>query len=111
MEWQNLALEAMTYARSEDVESEVPLKPAVERSEYKTPHQPGASDLDLTWDLDQDCDECVYYHERSDLYAEGVDGQIAVLPEVPVTTEDMKIDDIQLCESGNQTPEEMDRLR
>ncbi|OWY93545.1 hypothetical protein PHMEG_00037025, partial [Phytophthora megakarya] len=55
-----------------------------------------ASDLDLTWDSDQDYDECVYYHEGSDLYAEDVDGQMAVQPEVPVTTEDVKIDDIQL---------------
>ncbi|OWY92401.1 reverse transcriptase, partial [Phytophthora megakarya] len=73
--------------------------------------QPGTSDLDLTWDSDQDYDECVYYHEGSDLYAEDVDGQMAVLPEVPVTTEDVKIEDIQLCGSDNQTPEEIDRLR
>ncbi|OWY98375.1 LOW QUALITY PROTEIN: reverse transcriptase [Phytophthora megakarya] len=71
--------------------------------------QPGTSDLDLTWDSDQDYDECVYYHEGSDLYAEDVDGQMAVLPEVPVTTED--IEDIQLCGSDNQTPNKIDRLR
>ncbi|OWZ07355.1 reverse transcriptase [Phytophthora megakarya] len=41
-----------------------------------------------------DYDECVYYHEGSDLYAEDVDGQMAVLPELPVTTEDVKIEDI-----------------
>ncbi|OWY98853.1 reverse transcriptase [Phytophthora megakarya] len=73
--------------------------------------QPGTSGLDLTWDSDQDYDECVYYHEGSDLYAEDVDGQMAVLPEVPVTTEDVKIKDIQLCGSDNQTPEEIERLR
>ncbi|OWY98393.1 reverse transcriptase [Phytophthora megakarya] len=73
--------------------------------------QPDASDLDLTWSSDQDYDECVYYHEGSDLYAEDVDGQMAVLPEVPVTTEDVKIEDIQLCGSDDQTPEEIDRLR
>ncbi|OWY96950.1 reverse transcriptase, partial [Phytophthora megakarya] len=60
---------------------------------------------------DQDYDECVYYHEGSDLYAEDVDGQMAVLPEVPVTTEGVKIDDIQLCGSDSQTPEEIGRLR
>ncbi|OWZ04401.1 reverse transcriptase [Phytophthora megakarya] len=59
--------------------------------------QPSTSNLDLSWDSDQDYDECVYYHEGSDLYAEDVDGQMAVLPEVPVTTEDVKIEDIQLC--------------
>ncbi|OWZ04616.1 reverse transcriptase [Phytophthora megakarya] len=73
--------------------------------------QPNTSDLDLTWDSDQDYDECVYYHEGSDLYAEDVDGQLAVLPEVPATTENVKIEDIQLCGSDNQTPEVIDRLR
>ncbi|OWZ10897.1 reverse transcriptase [Phytophthora megakarya] len=73
--------------------------------------QPDTSDLDLTWNSDRDYDECVYYHEGSDLYAEDVDGQMAVLPEVPVTTEDVKIEDILLCGSDNQTPEEIERLR
>ncbi|OWZ19145.1 hypothetical protein PHMEG_0006666 [Phytophthora megakarya] len=41
--------------------------------------QPDASELDLTWDSDQVYDECM-----------------AVLPEVPVTTEDVKIEDIRL---------------
>ncbi|OWZ10249.1 reverse transcriptase [Phytophthora megakarya] len=40
-----------------------------------------------------------------------VDGQMAVLPEVPVTTEDVKIEDIQLYASDSQTPGEIDRLR
>ncbi|OWZ09137.1 reverse transcriptase [Phytophthora megakarya] len=35
---------------------------------------------------------------------------MAVLPEVPVTTKDVKIEAIQLCGSDNQTPEEIDRL-
>ncbi|OWY94411.1 reverse transcriptase [Phytophthora megakarya] len=72
--------------------------------------QPDPADLDLTWDSDQDYDECVYYHGGSYLYAEDVDGQLAVLPEVPATTEDVRIEDIQLCGSDNQTPEEIDRL-
>ncbi|OWY95838.1 LOW QUALITY PROTEIN: reverse transcriptase, partial [Phytophthora megakarya] len=36
---------------------------------------------------------------------------MAVLPEVPVTTEDVKIEYIQLCESDNQAPEEVERPR
>ncbi|OWZ10886.1 reverse transcriptase [Phytophthora megakarya] len=40
-----------------------------------------------------------------------VDGQMAARPEVPVTTEDVKIEDHQLCGSDNQTPEIIDRLR
>ncbi|OWZ08023.1 LOW QUALITY PROTEIN: hypothetical protein PHMEG_00019499 [Phytophthora megakarya] len=73
--------------------------------------QPDTLDLDLTWDSDQDYDECLYYHEGSDLYVEDVDGQLAVLPEVPVTTEDVTIEDIQLRGSDRQMPEEIDRLR
>ncbi|OWZ11026.1 reverse transcriptase [Phytophthora megakarya] len=149
MEWQKLALEATTDARSEEMEAKIPLVPAVERTEYETPRailqrpkatyvasdplngkcvtsmsqkmdmdpppaiedQPDTSDLDLTWSSDQDYDECVYYHKGSYLYAEDVDSQMAVLPEVSVTTEDVKIEDIQLCGSDNQTSEEIDRLR
>ncbi|OWY99701.1 hypothetical protein PHMEG_00029260 [Phytophthora megakarya] len=71
--------------------------------------QPDASDFDLTWDSDQDYDECVYYHEGRDLYAEDVDdGQMTVLQVVPVRTEAVKVEDIQLCGSDNQTPEEID---
>ncbi|OWZ03030.1 hypothetical protein PHMEG_00025306 [Phytophthora megakarya] len=69
--------------------------------------QPGASNLDLMWDSDQDYDECVYYHGGSDLYAEDVDGQMAVLLEVPVTTEDVRIEDILLCGSDNQTQKKL----
>ncbi|OWZ00359.1 reverse transcriptase [Phytophthora megakarya] len=50
-------------------------------------------------------------HEGSDLYAEDVDDQMVVLPEVPVTTENVKIEAIQLCGTDNQTPQEIDRLR
>ncbi|OWZ15403.1 reverse transcriptase [Phytophthora megakarya] len=63
-----------------------------------------AADLDRTWDSDQDYDECVYYPEGSDLYAEDVDGQLAVLPKVPITTEDVRIEDIQLRRKNLPTP-------
>ncbi|OWZ08563.1 reverse transcriptase [Phytophthora megakarya] len=43
--------------------------------------------MDITWDSDQDYDE------------------------FPATTDDVRIEDIQLCGSNNQTPEEIDRLR
>ncbi|OWY96322.1 hypothetical protein PHMEG_00033437, partial [Phytophthora megakarya] len=92
------------YVASMSQKTDMDPPPAIE-------DQPDASDLDLTWSSDQDYDECVYYHEGSDLYAEDVDGQIAVLPEVPVTTEDVKIEDIQLCGSDDQTPDEIVRLR
>ncbi|OWZ01191.1 hypothetical protein PHMEG_00027478 [Phytophthora megakarya] len=113
----------------QDPDAEDPPRPAVERPKYETPrgilqrprptaikclkdgsNQPDTSDLDLTWDSDQDYDECVYYHESSDFYAVDVIGQLTVLPEVPITTEDVRIEDIRLCGSDNQTPEEIDRL-
>ncbi|OWY94904.1 reverse transcriptase [Phytophthora megakarya] len=37
MEWQNLALEATTDTRSEEIEGKNPLVPAVKRPEYETP--------------------------------------------------------------------------
>ncbi|OWZ11899.1 LOW QUALITY PROTEIN: reverse transcriptase [Phytophthora megakarya] len=46
------------------------------------PDQRDTSDLGLTWDSDQDYDECVYYHEGTDLYAEDVDGQLAIPEEI-----------------------------
>ncbi|OWZ18312.1 LOW QUALITY PROTEIN: reverse transcriptase [Phytophthora megakarya] len=73
-------------------------------------NQPETSDLDLTWSSDRDFDECMYYHEGCDLYAEDVNGQLAVLPEGPVTTEDVRIEDIQLCRSDNQTPKSTDSV-
>ncbi|OWY91309.1 reverse transcriptase [Phytophthora megakarya] len=36
---------------------------------------------------------------------------MAVLPEVPVATANVKIEDIQLCGSDGQAPEEVERLR
>ncbi|OWY96402.1 hypothetical protein PHMEG_00033335 [Phytophthora megakarya] len=37
MEWQNLALEATTDTRSEEMEVKTPLVPAVRRPEYEAP--------------------------------------------------------------------------
>ncbi|OWZ07098.1 reverse transcriptase [Phytophthora megakarya] len=55
--------------------------------------------MDLTWDSDQDYDDGVYYHVGRDLDAEDFD--------VPMSTEDVKIEGIQLCGFDNQTPEKM----
>ncbi|OWZ12444.1 reverse transcriptase [Phytophthora megakarya] len=69
--------------------------------------QQDVSDLDFMWDSDQDYDKCVDNHDGSDLCPRS-DG---VLPEDPVTTEDVKIEDSQLCGSDNLTPGEINRLR
>ncbi|KAG3133521.1 hypothetical protein PI126_g19144 [Phytophthora idaei] len=55
-------------------------------------------------------DEQICYHEGGDLYAEDVGEDIAVVPDVPLTTEEVKIEGIQLDPTSN-TPEEVDRLR
>ncbi|OWZ16535.1 reverse transcriptase [Phytophthora megakarya] len=46
----------------------------------------------------------VYTTMKEDIYTR------RLLPEVPVMTDDVKIEDIPLCGSDNQTPEEIDRL-
>ncbi|OWZ05318.1 reverse transcriptase [Phytophthora megakarya] len=69
---------------------------AVPEDQPDQPDQPDTSDLDLACESDQDYDECVNYHEGRVLYAEDVDGQLAVLPEFSVTTGDVMIEDIQL---------------
>ncbi|OWZ13909.1 reverse transcriptase [Phytophthora megakarya] len=58
--------------------------------------------IEVVQPSDQDYDGSVYYHEDSDLYAEDVDGQLAVLPEVPVTTEGVRIEAIQFPGSDNR---------
>ncbi|KAG3169819.1 hypothetical protein PC128_g19090 [Phytophthora cactorum] len=55
-------------------------------------------------------DEQICYHEGGDLYAEDVGEGMAVVPDVPLTTEEVKIEDIQLDPTSN-TPEEVNRLR
>ncbi|KAG3199393.1 hypothetical protein PC128_g5298 [Phytophthora cactorum] len=55
-------------------------------------------------------DEQICYHEGSDVYAEDVAEDMAVVPDVPLTTEEVKIEDIQLDPTSN-TLEEVNRLR
>ncbi|KAE9160495.1 hypothetical protein PF004_g31159 [Phytophthora fragariae] len=56
-------------------------------------------------------DEQVCIKEGGDLYAEDVEGQLAMLPEVTATTEDITIEDIQVGNPGEIDPEEIDMLR
>ncbi|POM80234.1 Reverse transcriptase [Phytophthora palmivora] len=53
----------------------------------------------------------VCIHEGGDLFAEDVESQMAVLPEVVTTTEEVTIDDLQVGDPEINTPEEIDRLR
>uniref|UniRef100_H3H7Z8 Reverse transcriptase domain-containing protein n=1 Tax=Phytophthora ramorum TaxID=164328 RepID=H3H7Z8_PHYRM len=56
-------------------------------------------------------DEEVCFHEGGVLFAEDVESQMAILPEVPTTTDEVTIEDIQVGDPETNTPEEIDRLR
>jgi hypothetical protein len=56
-------------------------------------------------------DEEVCFHEGGEIFAEDVERQMAVLPEMPSTTEEVTIEDIQVGDPGTNTPEEIERLR
>ncbi|POM63047.1 reverse transcriptase, partial [Phytophthora palmivora] len=58
----------------------------------------------------QEADQ-VCIHEGGDLFADDVESQMAVLPEVVTTTEEVTIKDIQVGDPEINTPEENDRLR
>ncbi|KAE9193524.1 hypothetical protein PF004_g20995 [Phytophthora fragariae] len=55
-------------------------------------------------------DEQVCYHEGGDLRAEEVEMEMAVLPEVMQSSEDVTLEDIQVGDSAVNTAEEIDRL-
>ncbi|POM58066.1 Reverse transcriptase [Phytophthora palmivora] len=61
--------------------------------------------------FDQGSDPGVHYHEGNDLYAEDVDQEMAILPEINPTTDEVKIEDIQVGDTGIQTTTEIERLR
>ncbi|KAE8909731.1 hypothetical protein PF005_g22220 [Phytophthora fragariae] len=56
-------------------------------------------------------DEQVCYHEGGDLRAEDVELEMAVLPEVTQSTEDVTIEDVQVGDPTVNSAEEIDRLR
>ncbi|GMF56285.1 unnamed protein product [Phytophthora fragariaefolia] len=56
-------------------------------------------------------DEAVCIRESGDLYAEDVEGHLAVLPEVTPTTEEVKIEDIQVGNPNDNTQEQVDQLK
>ncbi|POM61086.1 reverse transcriptase [Phytophthora palmivora] len=60
---------------------------------------------------DLEPDPEVRYHEGIDLYAEDVDQEMAILPEINPTTDEVKIEDIQVGDPGIQTTAEIERLR
>ncbi|POM79446.1 Reverse transcriptase, partial [Phytophthora palmivora] len=59
---------------------------------------------------DPEPDPEVHYHQGNDLYAENVDQEMAILPEINSTTDEVKIEDIQVGDPGIQTTAEIERL-
>ncbi|ETL77317.1 hypothetical protein L917_21741, partial [Phytophthora nicotianae] len=56
-------------------------------------------------------DDQVCISEGGESFAEDVDNQMAVLPELTTTTEDVKLEDIRIENDGKSKMEEVDRLR
>ncbi|KAI9985372.1 hypothetical protein PInf_004710 [Phytophthora infestans] len=61
--------------------------------------------LDPVVDPTKTEDEQVCYHEDGDLHAEDLGEGMAVIPEVPLTTEEVTIDDIQVEPGANEPAE------
>ncbi|POM81872.1 Reverse transcriptase [Phytophthora palmivora] len=53
----------------------------------------------------------VHCHKGNDLYAEDVDQEMAILPEINPTTDEVKIEDIQVGDPGIRITAEIERLR
>ncbi|POM79741.1 Reverse transcriptase, partial [Phytophthora palmivora] len=92
------------------------LDPVIEESaERDLPGQPSASIQEASLEdrnnsPDSESDPGVHYHEGNDLYAEDVDQEMAILPEINPTTDEVKFEDIQVGDPGVQTTAEIERL-
>ncbi|GMF49751.1 unnamed protein product [Phytophthora fragariaefolia] len=70
-----------------------------------------SASVDLGDRADDPGDDEVRIKESGDLYAEDVEGHLAVLPEVTPTTEQVKIEDIQVGNPNDNTQEQVDQLK
>ncbi|ETO99990.1 hypothetical protein F441_22585 [Phytophthora nicotianae CJ01A1] len=130
-EWQNLVLQATTDTVSEEDALIVePAGPMVSRPQYDPPKsilKRAAVSNQNAKVPDQKEDENAAEEmpegdgteglaktrpiHGGELFAEDVDSQMAYLPEVTTTTEDVKLVDIRIVNGDENTPEEVDRLR
>ncbi|ETP37577.1 hypothetical protein F442_14617, partial [Phytophthora nicotianae P10297] len=131
IEWQNLVLQATTDTVSEEeVPTVEPAGPMVDHPQYDPPKsilkRPAAISNQIAKVSDRKPientqeppmasqpleDDQVCISEGGELFAEDVDSQMAVQPEVTTTTKDVKLEDIRIENDGKSTPEEVDRLR
>ncbi|OWZ22677.1 hypothetical protein PHMEG_0002591 [Phytophthora megakarya] len=113
----NLALESTVNTRSEPPElMEKPEQPAVQRPTYPTPRsilrRPETADIDRNRTSSNDHKDELYHLESGDLSAEDLDGYLAVLPKIPISTiAKVSIENLQVGDSRSATPEEIEKLR
>ncbi|KAE9314677.1 hypothetical protein PR003_g19188 [Phytophthora rubi] len=88
-------IEAAVQDRTGTIPAETPMEPEPPEIEPPEPHQ----------------EEPVCYHEGGELFAEVVESHMAVLPEVATATEGVTIEDIQVGNPEDNSPEEIERLR
>ncbi|KAE8953124.1 hypothetical protein PR003_g34097 [Phytophthora rubi] len=89
-----------------------PIKAAVQDHTETTPAEtPMKSEPPEIEPSEPPQEEPVCYHEGGELFAEDVESHMAVLPEVATTTEEVTIEDIQVGNPADNSPEEIERLR
>ncbi|OWY98546.1 LOW QUALITY PROTEIN: reverse transcriptase [Phytophthora megakarya] len=93
-----------------DPDAEPPICPT-EGVEHRDPPAEGPAATVPQAPQDAEDDE-IYYHYSGGLSAEDLEGNLAVLPDIPIsTTAKVSIEDLQVGDSGSATPEEIERLR
>ncbi|OWZ06333.1 hypothetical protein PHMEG_00021425 [Phytophthora megakarya] len=124
-EWQNLALESTNPQYNDQriphhdqyYAGQKPLA-STEIAPIETPSRvetANAAQIEEDFPIrkrDIEDDDEIYYHESGDLSAEDLEGNLAMLPEIPIsTTAKVSIEDLQVGDSGSATPEEIEKLR
>ena len=123
-EWQTLALEASTEAGPADgsgVEDHAPLVPRVEypwptgilKKEIQ-PQTPSIASVTRVSDLkvnQKDMEDTVFVNEGSELAAEAVEQEMAVIPEVPDPEEEITPEDIQIGGQGEVDEADRQKMR
>ncbi|GMF33859.1 unnamed protein product [Phytophthora lilii] len=116
------AVSAVTVAAEkivDDDEAEVNVKDTQDSKDANQALQPETPEIENTStppNLDQPSadrvaeEEQVCFSEGGNLYAEDVESQMAVLPEVTATTEEVKTEDIQVGDPGDSSTEEAEKL-
>ncbi|OWZ01199.1 reverse transcriptase [Phytophthora megakarya] len=86
--------------------------PRIHPTERVELRDPSAERAAANHPQDDGDDDEIYYHVSGDLSAEDLEGNLAVLPEIPIlTTAKVSIEDLLVGDSRSATPEEIKKLR